>query len=609
MFILRVTEMPSLAKLKELERIVAVDNAGVNQAVGPGQGRACVVGECLQGPFVPTIVNSPSDISGYFVSSTQSRFTLLSQGGFNPASAVQDGSGIAFDGNLWAELKGKTFSGLVIQRVDCDMVTADSSTTKVFIKFDVAIDAADVTAGVTNKDIIIPSGQRFADQAIGTATKIIATSQQVRIPAGTTVTDSAVTCGVNFTQDASSGVLTYASSGATTGVTAFFVKGTKATTAGTDRIDTAVDTAIPGVASVIGGTIVTVGANGSSADAYAAAGGGAAPTSDTLANRILACYASAIDKTLPGVDATNDIIAIWSARNYLATTTDGFKSLRAKLWSNAKESSKIGRGRVACVTTAPALGSTSSDATTAKAVYTGLRSADGITGDDADRFWCSGPFVQVFSSELNADITISPCGFRAAMKTNLFNDGKSEYQTSVGSPENAPIQSIDAQEACFAANPLQESDYVAMRAAGVSWLVRDRNAGWWFYSGVTMANQLTAANRVADNRRGFADEVQDVIFGLASSYSKKPGTADRADAFTAEMTAYIDKLKGPPIGDSRAKDYQVQDGEEAGNNDSLNAQGVYLFQVLVQMYGDMNTIVINTMIGPNVIIAQVAPAA
>jgi hypothetical protein len=613
MFILRTTSMPTLTKLTELERIVAVDNAGVNQPVGPGRGRACIVGECLQGPFTPTIVTAPSDITSYYVGDSN-RFTLLSQGGVDPTLSEQDGSAITFDGNVWAELKGKSFSGLVIQRVDCDMVTGNSSVTKMFVKFDVVVAAADQAAGVTNKDIVIPSGTRFADQAIGTATKIIATSQQVTIPTGTAVVANAVTCGVNFTQSAASGELTYVATGATTGVTAFFVKGTKASTGGSDLIDTAIDNAsitatLPGVASYIGGTVSTIVLAGTGADAYAPAGGGAAPSPDTLANRILACYANAIDKTLPGVPATNDIIAIWSARNYHATTTNGFKTLRAKLWANAIASSKTGRGRVACVTAAPALATTSLAATTAKGVYTGLIAADVITGDDADRFWLSGPFVQVFSAELNANITISVCGTRAAMKVNLFNDGKSEYQTSVGGPENSSIQNVDAQEACFAANPLQESDYIAMKAAGVSWFTQDRTAGWWFYSGVTAANPLTAANRVADNRRSFADEIQDTIFGLAAPYSKKPGTTQRADAFTTDMRVYVEALVNPPVGDARAKDQRILDGAAAGNNDTLNGHGVYLFSAYVQMFGDMNALVINTMIGPNVIIAQVAPAS
>jgi hypothetical protein len=212
--------------------------------------------------------------------------------------------------------------------------------------------------------------------------------------------------------------------------------------------------------------------------------------------------------------------------------------------------------------------------------------------------------VQVFSAELNADIMISSCGFRAAMKVNLANNGQSEYQTSVGDPENANIQNIDAQEACFATNPLQEADFIAMKAAGVAWLVQDREAGWWFYSGVTGANPLTYQNRVSDNRRSFADEIQDVIFGLATKYAKKPGTPARNDAFADELKIYTEHLVNPGIGDSRAKDSQVVDGPAAGNTDYLNGHGVFLTQLIVQMYGDENAIVINTQVGPNVVISQ-----
>jgi hypothetical protein len=614
MFILRTTQMPTLAQLRQLEQIVAVDNAGINLPVSAGIGRACVVGETLQGPFTPLVVNTPSDISNIYMGNNPNRFTLLSQSGVDPSSAVQDGSGGAFDGNVWAELKGKTFTGLVIQRVDCDMVVANSSVAKAFIAFTVTVNADDITSGKLNKDIVIPSGTRFADDAIGVATAVVATSQQITIPTGTTCGGS-FTLGISFTQDAATGALTYVTSGATTGATAFFVKGTTLALA-------ALDTVIDGVAGsnplpgVNVGTVIatsgisTINAAASATAIFAPAAGGAAPSPDTLSNRITLNYAAAILKTQPGVQATNDILAIWSARNYQTNgmTPEGGKAMRANLWANAIASSQIGRGRVACVTAHPALGIAGSQATTAKGVYTGLVSSDGITGADADRFWISGPFVQVFSQELNTDITISPCGARAAMKVNLFNAGKSEYQTSVGSIENASIQNIDAQEACFAANPLQQADYIALRAAGVAWLVKDRTAGWWFYSGVTAADQLLYNNRVADNRRSFADEVQDVIFGLAAPYSKKPGTSQRADAFTTDMTVYLERLVNPGIGDSRAKAQQVLDGAAAGNNDTLNGQGVYLFSASVQMYGDLNDIVINTMIGPTVIIAQVAPA-
>ena len=434
MFIFRTTTMPTLTKLMELERIVAVDGAGPNQPVSGGTVRAVVVGECLQGPFVPTVVNAPSDIENYFVGD-RTRFGLLSQSGFDPTTAAQDGSGVAFDGNLWAELKGKTFSGLVIQRVDCDMVVANSSVAKAFVAFTVTVNAADITSGKTNKDIVIPSGTRFADAAIGSAAVVIATSQQITIPAGTTCAVS-IACAISFKQDAVSGALTYVASGATIGATCFFVKGPTKAIAG---ISVAVDVALPGVNA---GTVIaasgvsTIDVTATASAIFAPAAGGAAPSPDTLSNSITLNYAAAISKTLPGVAATNDIVAIWSARNYQTNglTPDGAKTMRLNLWANSIAASTVGRGRVVCVTSAPATGITGTIQTSVKGVYEGLVASDAITGADADRYWLSGPYVQVFSSELNADIVISVCGSRACMKVNLANNGQTEYQTSVGGP-------------------------------------------------------------------------------------------------------------------------------------------------------------------------------
>jgi hypothetical protein len=606
MFLLRTSTMPSLAKLLELERLVAVDNSGSDQPVSAGLARACQVGEFLQGSFLPKVVLSPGDLKDIYVGDP-TRMGRLSQAGINPASHAQDGSGVTWDGNGWAELKGKTINGLVITRVDCDMCTADSAVTKAFVKFNITVAAADQSSGVTNKDIIIPSGTRFADAAIGSATKIIATSQRVVIPTGTAVVANTITCGVNFVQDVASGVLTF-STAPTIGVTCFFVKGTTVSIA---EIDTVIDPALPDfdpAGTFIAATsISTVAVAGTASAAVATAGGGAAPTADTLANRIYACYSRAIDLTLPGTDATNDIVAIWSARNWSFTTTDAGKTLRRKLWQNAIDSSRTGRGRVACVTAAPSLGTDATSAATAKGVYTvQAATTDTVTGVDGDRYWLGGPFVQVFSSELNADIMISSCGFRAAMKVNLANDGRSEYLSSVGTPYNDSIQNIDAQEPAFAANPLLEADYVAMKAARVAWLTKDRKAGWWFYSGVTGADPLLYSSRIDDNRRSFADEIQDVIFGIAAKYAKLPGTTDRQDAFSSDMKVYLDSLVNPPVGDARARAYLVTEGADAGNTDTLNGQGVFLFGVQVQMNGSMKTIVINTAIGPNVVITQVA---
>jgi hypothetical protein len=613
MFILRTTQMPSLQQLTELEQIVAVDNAGPNLPTSTGTVRGVLVGECLQGPFVPTVVNAPADVTSLYFPNA-GLFTLLSQSGPNgpwtSGSDVQDGSGGAFDGNVWAELKGKTISGLVIQRVDCDMVTANGGSSKAYVQFTVTVNAADQTAGVTNKDLVIPAGTRFADAVLGSATAVVALSQQLTIPAGTTVTSNAIAVGISLQQDLASGQLTFVSTGATLGATCFFVKGQKATTAGSNPITVPIDyatggTPIPGSLSTIAtGSVSTVNGADAGTDVYAPSGGATQPAS-SLSDCIAANYAAAISKTLPGTDATNDIVVIWSARNFhMANATAS--TMRKNLWQNAVNSSAVGRGRVAMVTSRQGISTAGTEAVAVEALYQGQVAADSVVGADADRYWVCGPYVQVFSTELNADITISACGARAAMKVNLANNGESEYLTSVGDPENANIQNVDAQETLFTINPLVETDYIAMKAAGVAWLVQDRNAGWWFYSGVTGANPVTYNNRVDDNRRSFADEIQDMIFFLASKYAKKPGTTSRADAFASDMTVYLESLVNPPIGDARAAAYQVLEGAAAGNSPTLNAQGVYLFIANVQMNGSMKTIVINTQIGPNVVIAQVA---
>jgi hypothetical protein len=613
MFTLRTTQMPSLAQLLQIEQIVAVDLAGPNLPASPGAAQACLVGEFPQGPFTPQLILSTGDITALF-QSDPSKLELLSQGSF--ATTIgglgddNDGAGIAFDGNGFAELKGKTFSGLVIQRVDSDIIVAGdgSSQLKAFISFNVNVGANDLNSGATatNKQLVIPAGTRFANNAsLPVANCVIATSQQFVIPAGTPCT-GVLAVGINAVQDPATGILTYVATGGTMGVTCFLVLGSND---GGGPISNVIDPAIPGAdpltsLSMLNSTI-SVASPATRIPVYAPAGGAAQPT--YLSDCIALCYPAAIAKTLPGTPQTNNIIAIWSARNYKGSAAN-IKAIRLALWNNAIQSSATGRGRVACVTAFPAQDTTGAAAFTAEGLYLGLKATDGVAASnaDADRYWVSGPYVQVWSTELAQDITISVCGARAAMKVNLYNAGKSEYQTSVGPQENGPLQNVDALEVCFQANAPQESDFISFKAGGVAWLTNDPSAGWWFYSGVTGADPVQFENRVADNRRSFADEIEDMVFALAAPYAKKPGTVSRADGFVNDMNSYLDPMKNPTAGDARCEDYKVSDGAAAGNTATLNAQGVYLFQVAVQMFGDLDYIVVQASIGPNVVITQTA---
>src|SRR5205823_2991323 len=127
-------------------------------------------------------------------------YPYLSQDGSSPA--IQNGSGVAYNGNGMLQLFAQTFQRLILVRVDHEAVTTDGGTTKGPLTLTITVAAADQAAGVTNKDITIPAGARFGSaNTFAGSTRVFAASgtaagSQV-IPAGTTVTANQVTVNVN----------------------------------------------------------------------------------------------------------------------------------------------------------------------------------------------------------------------------------------------------------------------------------------------------------------------------------------------------------------------------------------------------------------------------
>lgn len=596
MFTLRVPTMPTLPQILELERIIIVDETGPAIPTGTANNNACLVGEFLKGPFFPSQVVSGGDILSRYVG-VPAYIDRMSQ----TAAGVQNGSGVYFDGNGFVELLGKRFAGLVLQRVDCDMMVADvGDSAKAIVKFTAYIHTSDLTGTVTNKDITIPAGTRFGDDVLASATGIVALSQDILIPQGTTVnvttppTNFAGRVVVNYT---------FTNANGTAGATAFFVKGT---TLALGAVDTVIDSAIPGSSSIIGsgaGDAPSTTDTAGVATAIYAAFSGTVPSTDTpLANRIFTRYLAAIDRTLPGSDLTSSIKDVWSARTWTSTMTgvdDQNKAVRARLWQNAKDSSRSGPGRRSYANLGPCL---ASDPTIIAAKKTAVEALSAeFTGLDADRMCLSFPYAQVYTEALNRAVPVGPSGFRCCMRNNL----PEEYQTSVGSPENSVIQGITDLEPAFAANPLVEDDFKAMKAAGVGVLVKDRTAGWWFYSGVTAVDPATYPTRVADNRRSMADFIQDTLIQIATPYAKHPGTTERVDAITAADKEFLEGLKSPTQPSlQRIEDYSFD--PNSGNTPDLTALGIRVFRVRVRMLGDLNDIIFETSIGSTVSVVQVA---
>src|SRR5580692_685872 len=122
-FLLRQNDFPTLATITAIPQIVIVDQTGPSIPVGDSDKAVCIVGEFLKGPYVPTEVTSGGMLFSLFggLVAPASNQAILSQSAVS--GGVQDGTGVGFAGNGLAQLKGRQFNRLIIQRVNCEAVT------------------------------------------------------------------------------------------------------------------------------------------------------------------------------------------------------------------------------------------------------------------------------------------------------------------------------------------------------------------------------------------------------------------------------------------------------------------------------------------------------
>lgn len=594
-FVLRVSSTPSLNRLLELSQVVIVDQTGPAIPLGVSPGATCLVGEFLKGPFVPTEVTSSGELISLF-GGVSDRISQSISG----ATLVQDGGGQRYEGNGALALVGKQFRRLVIQRVDTDATTTDAGTTKAVIKFTVKVDPADRDASfVTNKDILIPAGQRFGDDATGT-TGIVALSQDVLIPNGTQTTLSGADRVVvvtfdTLTQD-NTGRYTYAptSTSPRFGATGFFVKNS---TLAISALDTAIDTSLPNVASVLRNTAGDVDALTPAGAATAIFAPGTAAA--TLLKKIDSVYAAAIDKTRPSGAPQEDITVIWSARRGFDTT-----SIRTPIVNNAIDSSSEGRGRIAVVS-GPRVGAATDgtngygDAATVSAAKTEVQNTTTAESPGrTDRKIVAFPYVQIFSADLNKLVVVAPDGFMCSTLAN-FPEEKNP------GARNDFIQSILNFQDEFLSSPMSKQDYINFKAKGVAALRRDRAIGWLFQEGITSVDPLIEQTRAPIKRRRMADFIQDTLASIAANYNKEPATQDRIDQFTAEIEAFLISLKSPPNpAQQRIENFDVD--AVSGNTPQLVALGIFAIIVKVRLLASLDVIVYQTQIGETVEIEETA---
>lgn len=567
-FITRVTELPPLNELIELEQIVIVDQTGPSVPLGPAAGVVCCIGEFTKGPFVTTEVTSQGQLARVFggVSAT------LSQA----ADGTQDGTAVRFEGNGIIQLGGKSFKRLACQRVDCDAVTSDGGTTKVFLAFSVTIASSDqdpLDATITGRPIVVPAGTRFANTTIGTATKIVALSQDMVIPTGTAIVAGAVSVTAAFING-----------NGEAGATFYFVKGVSGTSGAGDLIDTVIDSVLPNVNSTIAASgVSTVNSASAASDAWAPGVGA------SLQVRIETRYALAIDRTSPNSTAAADITVVWAARRGSVAG-----NIRSPLTASVVEFSNEGRGRIALVS-GPKVGTATGDAATVDAAKTAVM--DTTTTESpgrVDRKVVCFPYVDVFSSTFQRNIPVSPDGFMAATLSN-FPEEKNP------GARNPHIQSIQSFEAAFAADPsaLGRADYKNMKRKGVACLRRDRSVGWQFQSGVTSVDPLVQQTRAPIKRRRMADFIQDGLAAIAAPYNKEPATEAMVDSWVGDVDTFLSSLANPKNPAAKRVEGYTLDPKSA-NEPDLQGLGVYILIVNVRLLASLDTLVYQTSIGETV---------
>lgn len=558
-FFLRTLTFPPLNQILAVPQIVVIDQTGPTISFGTRPGAACLVGEFIGGPFVPTEVTSTQDVtSQYTADGTIYRY--LSQDG--AATPVQNGGQVGFNGHGMLQLLKKTFQRLILVRVDHEAVTTDGGSTKAVLQVTVTVAAVDQDgASNTNKDIVIPAGARFGDNAVfGTATKVFAVSGNITIPKGTALTTNA--CVVT--------------------VPCFPVKVVEpvvSTTAAS--VNAVIDPVLQNVAATTTITAVT------NASALWPAG-----TGTTLATRVESVYPAAIGKTLPSNTPVNDVVILWAARRSVA--------IRQALATNAKDSSEIGRGRIVCVAAEPAASASSASASAAITAAIALAGSDGYV-QPADRVVICFPASKVFVEDFSLKVTINSDGWMASTLSNFAEE------FNPGIANNPFIQSIVELEDAFIANPLSKTAHANLIAGGVAALYHGA-IGWEFMQGVTAANPALFATRTPIKRRRMADLIQDTLNQLAAPYQKGPATLDNVDTFVGTIHSFLDSLLSPDLpAAQRIVGYLID--ETSGNTQPLNALGVYVFKVYVRTLPSLDFPVFVTQIGETVVIPTSVAAA
>lgn len=572
-FIRRFSAFPSLDVLSEIEGVSIVSLVPAGIFVGRSTGTLLLVGEWPKGPVdEPVAVDSAEVINSTFGGFSLSMTDPLSFAVGPPAVFTNPYS----NGCAFAWLKSKTYRRLVLIRVDMSLAEG--------VKIQLTGTPTPLAADVT-----VPAGTRVRDAS--NPEREYALAYDVVFAAGTDLTVADFT---DFDVDTAS-----YSTRTVAGIPVYSTKGQDEGAVGNvDQVDATdlfragigAGTALPSiVVAATTGFLDTAPANGAQLLAL---------TSGTIDTR----YSNALNAGLPGSTVVANVDIVASARQSSA--------IRTALRSHVITASAEGPGRRACIR--PPIGTTYANAIGDPAPGVGATRAERVN-------YCYPHFEQTLEelAELDPTAAISSqyilIGADSAMASILSvlppenNPGQSTSEFFDGGLINGYIRKLeDGLISAGVPTRFSLTNYIAMKAAGIAALrYSNEISEWVFQSGVTSVNATQEPSRVRINRLHMADFLEDSMAAIALRYNKKPRTSDRLNALIGDIVGFLELMLSPSdTAKQRIDAYSVD--TKSGNTPQLQGSGITVIITKIRTLDDLNQIVLQTTIGPNVDISVTA---
>lgn len=306
-----------------------------------------------------------------------------------------------------------------------------------------------------------------------------------------------------------------------------------------------------------------------------------------------ALYSLALDSLLAEDDPARTVNLVWSARKP-NSSVNGIASL---LRTHVLTASQFGRGRRAYIS--PAL-----DVVTLVAAK--AAAAPGVGAYRNERVVYNWPGVRNYVPEA---VGFSIKGADGVTYTDgILDTTFDSWNVVLASnlaPERNPGQVAAPVDALMApvlglqrAVPvLKMADYIDMKTNGIAAPRLDPDVGYMqLQSGITSSLVSGQKNQ---NRRGFADYIQDSVAAALVYMKGLPITEAWKDNVVAQVTAFFEGLlnaNNPPA--QRIVGYVVHTKDV--NTPDLEAAGIYVVAGEVRMLGTADVIVFQTNIGPSV---------